>query len=225
MEVIKLDLHVHSAYSEDAKGKPKDIIKAIKNRKLNGLAITDHNTVRGSLEALEYSSDDFLVIPGIEVSTSDGHIIALGIKKDIPKGKSVEETIDMILEEGGIPIVPHLYRAMSGIKKRKLIGIRNKIGSIEVFNSCSMSRTNEKMSKTARELKLGGTGGSDAHNPEFAGYGYTLIEDTDLDTDSILTHIEKGKAWGYGKVLPLRARRKRVLLSVKQFFDRKFKRI
>ena len=118
--MIKLDLHIHSMYSEDGIGSPKEIIKSLKKKGLQGMAITDHNNIEGSIESLKIAPKDFIVIPGIEISTSDGHILALNIKKKIPRKLSIEETVDIIIDEGGIPIIPHLLRNMSGIKKTKL---------------------------------------------------------------------------------------------------------
>jgi predicted metal-dependent phosphoesterase TrpH len=80
--MIKLDLHVHSKYSDDAVGSPREIIKSLKKKGLQGMAFTDHNTVRGGIEALKIAPKEFIVIPGIEISTADGHMLALNVKKN-----------------------------------------------------------------------------------------------------------------------------------------------
>lgn len=223
--MIKLDLHIHSEYSGDGIGSPKEIIKNLKKRGVNGVSITDHNTVKGSLKAIEVAPKDFIVIPGVEISSKDGHMIALDVKEDIPRGLTIEETVEKIIAKGGVPIIPHLYRNMSGIKKGNLKKIISKISAIEVFNSCSVPQTNLKMVKTAKELHLGGTGGSDSHDPQFAGYGYTVVDISDLNKDTIISEITKKKTWGEGEVLPLDYRSDRMIKSVKQFFERGFKRI
>ena len=223
--MLKLDLHIHSKYSGDGKGDPKEIIKVLQKRGLQGMAITDHNTIKGSLKALEVAPKDFIVIPGVEISTIDGHIAALGVKKNIERELSIEETVEKIIDLGGIPLVVHLFRNMSGIKKNNLKKIHTKLTTIEVFNSCSVPKTNLKIAKVAKEFNLGGTGGSDSHEPEFVGYGYTLVDTTDYSKDSVLSQINKKKTWGEGEILPLNYRRDRMLKSVKQFFQRGFKRI
>ena len=223
--MIKLDLHVHSQYSDDAVGSPREIIKSLKKKGLQGMALTDHNTVSGGIKALKIAPKDFIVIPGVEISTADGHILALNVKKNISRKLSTEETVDIIIDEGGIPIIPHLFRSMSGIKTTKLKTVLENIHAIEVFNSCSQPKTNLKTAKVAKEFNLGGTGGSDAHNPLYAGYGYTLVDTTDFNPDTVLSEINKKKTWGEGMVLPLEYRRSRMLKSVKQFFQRGFKRI
>jgi len=223
--MIKLDLHIHSQYSEDGVGTPNEIMKLVQKKGLHGMAITDHNSIKGSLEALKLKSKDFVIVPGLEISTRDGHILALGIKEDIPRELYVEETVEIILDKGGIPIVPHLFRRMSGIKREKLEPIYKKTPAMEVFNGCSLPKTNIKTAEVAKELKLGGTGGSDAHNPLYAGYGYTTVESTDMSVDSILTEINNKKTWGEGSTIPLSVRRDRMLRSIKQYFQRGFKRI
>ncbi len=223
--MIKLDLHIHSQYSEDAIGSPKDIIKSLKKKGLRGMAITDHNTVEGGLKAVKIAPKDFIVIPGIEISTADGHMLALNVEKNIARNLSIQETVEKILDQGGTPIVPHLFRNMSGIKKEKLKTIHQKINTIEVFNACSMPKTNLKIAKIAKEFNLGGTGGSDSHDPAYAGYAYTVVDTTDMNADTILSEINKKKTWGEGITMPLEYRRDRMLKSIRQFFQRGFKRI
>ena len=223
--MLKLDLHVHSQYSEDGAGSPKDIIKSLQKRGLNGVAITDHNTAEGGLKALKIAPKNFIVIPGLEISTADGHIIGLNVKENVPRGLTVEETVEKIIDLGGTPIVPHLFRSMSGIKEKKLKKINKKISAIEVFNACSTPQSNLKTAKVAKKYNLGGTGGSDSHNPKYAGYGYTIVETTDYNIDSIISMIHKKKTWGEGTTMPLDYRRDRMILSVRQFFQRGLKRI
>ncbi len=64
--------------------------------------------------------NDFLVIPSVEISTADGHLLAINVTETIQAGLSVEETVERIIDAGGEPIVPHLFRLLSGIKKEKL---------------------------------------------------------------------------------------------------------
>ncbi len=223
--MLKLDLHIHSRYSEDAQGSPKEIIKILMKKGLDGMAVTDHNNIKGGLEALKVAPKDFIVIPGVEISTSDGHILAYNIKKNIPRGLTVEDTIEKIKAEGGTPVVPHVLRNMSGIKKEGLNKIKDRISAIEVFNSCSTPQTNLKTIKIAKNLNLGGTGGSDAHIPKFTGEAYTVVNTNEITIDAILNEIEKKKTWGKGKSLPFEYRQHRMIKSIKQFFTRGLKRI
>ena len=189
------------------------------------MALTDHNTVQGSAQVQKDISKDFLVIPGVEISTADGHLLALNVTENIKRGLSVEETVECISDAGGEPIVPHLFRLLSGIKKEKLIAIQSKVAALEVFNGCSVPNTNLKCAKIAHQFKLGGTGGSDSHDPLYAGYAYTTVDSTDLRVDTILSEIKKKKTWGEGVTIPLDYRRDRMILSIRQYLQRGFKRI
>jgi len=222
---LKIDLHVHSKYSEDGKSSVEEIIKVLMKKKFHGVAITDHNEIKGALKALKLADKNFVVIPGIEISTMDGHLIGLGVKEIIPRGLPVEETVEKIIESGGVPIVPHLFRAMSGIKKKKLKLIYKKIPAIEVFNSYSLPKTNIRVTKVAQTLKLGGTGGSDAHEVDHVGYGYTIVKNTDFSIDGILSEIQSKRTWGEGRTLPLEIRKDRMIKAVKDFFRRGLRRI
>jgi hypothetical protein len=223
--MLKLDLHLHSCYSDDAIGSPEDLIKSLKKRGLQGMALTDHNTIKGCIKAQKVAPKDFLVIPGVEISTADGHLLAFNVTENIRGGLSVEETVERIIDAGGEPIVPHLFRLLSGIKKEKLIGIQTKVSAIEVFNGCSVPSTNLKSAKVARAFNLGGIGGSDSHDPLYAGYAYTVVDSTDLRIDTILSEIQKKKTWGEGLTMPLAYRRDRMVLSIRQYVQRGFKRI
>ena len=223
--MLKLDLHLHSSFSNDATGSSEDLIKSLKKRGLQGMALTDHNTIKGCIPAQKVAPKDFLVIPSTEISTADGHLLALNITENIKRGLSVEETVDRIIDAGGEPIVPHLFRLLSGIKKEKLTEIQTKVSAIEVFNGCSVPSTNLKSAKVARMFNLGGTGGSDSHDPLYAGYAYTVVNSTDLRIDTILSEIKKKKTWGEGLTIPLTYRRDRMVLSIRQYVQRGFKKI
>jgi predicted metal-dependent phosphoesterase TrpH len=223
--MIKLDIHLHSHYSDDGVGTPKELIKILTKKGLHGMALTDHNIIQGALKAQKIAPKNFIVIPGVEISTKDGHILALNVTQNFIRNQPVEETIDTILDEGGLPIVPHLFRNMSGIKKEKLKEIHTKIPAIEVFNGCSLPATNLKTAHIAKELNLGGTGGTDSHEPQFAGDAYTTITTTDLSLDSVLEEILKKKTWGDGITMPLTYRRDRMVKSLRQFFQRGLRRI
>jgi predicted metal-dependent phosphoesterase TrpH len=223
--MIKLDLHLHSCFSDDAHGTPSDIVISLQKKGLQGMALTDHNTMKGYQQLRKTIPNDFLLIPGIEITTKDGHLLAFNILKEIPTGLPIEETVEQVIDEGGIPVVPHLFRLLSGIKKEKLKLIQTKITAIEVFNGCSVPASNLKTAKVAHELHLGGTGGSDSHEPFYAGYAYTVVDSTDLRIDTILSEIQKKKTWGEGCTMPLTYRRDRMVHSIRQYVQRGFKRI
>ena len=223
--MMKLDLHLHSGYSDDAMGTVKEIMKELKKKGFQGMSVTDHNTVKGSLQALKEKPKDFIVVPGMEVTAREGHILVYNVFDDIPKGLSVVEIIERVEGIGGVVVVPHLFRNMSGIKYEKLKQFYQSIAALEVFNGCSLPKSNLKSAKIAHSLDLGGTGGSDSHMPSYAGYGYTTVDVSEFSSDAVLEAIRKKETWGEGVTMPLDYRRDRMVTSLTHFFKRGFKRI
>lgn len=104
------DLHVHSIYSGDATTTVRAILKQAADVGLNVVAITDHDDFRGSLEAQELAPKYGVeVVPGAEVSTKEGHLVALFIKTLPPAGLSLIDTLVQIGKQGGIAIAPHPF--------------------------------------------------------------------------------------------------------------------
>ena len=151
---MKFDLHVHSNYSKDSKSSHDDIFEVILKRGLDGFAICDHDTVEGGLacekRALERGLD-ITVIPGVEVTSSKGHILVLGIRKNIESLLSPEETIERARRLGGTVIIPHPFKQSShGIGSFEGLDI----DAIEVFNSrCILNNANLKAETEAKETK------------------------------------------------------------------------
>ncbi len=127
---MKLDLHVHTNKSSDAHTRLDELAPNIQRAGLDGLAITDHNIL--STDTLE----ETIVIPGIEISSRDGHMIGLGIPRPVPRGLSADQTIREIRNMGGVSIVAHPYDMFrSAIKPDILTTMPD---AIEVINSASI---------------------------------------------------------------------------------------
>ena len=109
--MYRLDSHIHCQYSPDSSTKIDDIIKKSIEDKIDIIAISDHNTVEGSKVAVEKTknTENLLVIPSIEISSSKGHILGFGCEEVIPRDLEPEETIDMIHNQGGLAIIPHPF--------------------------------------------------------------------------------------------------------------------
>jgi len=196
------DLHVHSFYSYDCKSNPKDIIKHAEKIGLNGLAITDHNTV--SFHKNKDVETNLLIIPGIEISTSNGHLIGLGVSETIEKNKSVAETIEIIRDYGGEIIVPHLFDFLRKGIGRKIAKVNFSDLAIETVNaSCLTKLFNDKARNFAEKNSLAQTGGSDSHRVKDVGLAYTLIPKDVETVDDVLESVRKKETLGEGTILSI----------------------
>ncbi|HEX9116844.1 MAG TPA: PHP domain-containing protein, partial [Anaerolineae bacterium] len=103
----KADLHIHTTYS-DGLGTVRAMLEAASRTDLNVIAITDHDQIRGALEAVDLAPHYGLeVVPGIEITTRQGHLLALWVDKTFPRGRSLKETVLRVAERGGICVAAH----------------------------------------------------------------------------------------------------------------------
>jgi len=211
---LKIDLHVHTIYSYDALITPRELVFYAKKRKLDGVAITDHDKINGALKIAKET--DFLIIPGIEISSLNGHIIGLNVHELIPPKLSVDETLDRIHEAGGIAIACHPVVFFKKSLKGK---INSRFDAIEVINSSAFPFNYSVKHSRELAVKLGisHVAGSDAHYGPEIGYAYTVIS-ADSNIDAIVKSIKNGSCSPHGTAIPLKIRLKRQLLTLKRKF-------
>lgn len=156
---MKFDLHIHSKYSYDSLLRPDTIIKVAKKRGLNGVAITDHNTIKGGVEVSKVNKDDdFVVIVGSEIKTEYGDVLGLFLTDEI-RSRVFADVVDEIRDQGGLTVLAHPFR--KGIVfPRDLLG---HVDLIEGFNARSPKNLNQKAIELARDCGIPVTAGSDAH--------------------------------------------------------------
>ncbi len=181
----KADLHIHTTYSIDGTASVRETLESAARAKLDVIAITDHDEVRGALEARAISTEyGIQVIAGAEVSTNEGHLIVLFIERNIPKGMSLIDTLITVREMGGIAIVAHPdHPVPSSISLQSILKAlahpqaREALHGIEV---CNMNPThspfNQRSQKAADSLPLAHIASSDAHIASMIGAGITHFE-------------------------------------------------
>jgi len=198
---IKADLHVHTTYSKDSVITPKDLFKYAKKRGLNAVAVTDHNFLDGSYKIAK-ENPDFLVIPGMEVSSADGHIVALNVKELIPRGLSATETVERIHNAGGVAIACHPYASFKGCLREC---VTSSFDAIETINARAIpfKRSVKLAEEKAKSLGLPRVGGTDAHYGPQIGYGYTVIEAETSTVESVLNAVVLGKCQPFGQAVPI----------------------
>ena len=211
---LKIDLHVHTCYSHDCTTSLKEVVLYAKRNGLDGVAITDHNTVEGALKLVKRKPRGLIVIPGIEVSTQQGHLLGLNVKTLIPPNFSIKKTIELIHEDGGIAVIPHPFAFIKeGIRPNKNFKSYG-LDAIEVANSSNFPFfiMSYLASRFAENMNLPKTGGSDSHIPDTIGLAYTIIENAkaDPETDDIIQAIKEGMIVPVGKAIPWMLRLKKM---------------
>jgi hypothetical protein len=177
---MKFDLHTHTKYSSDGVIEPDKVVKTAIKRGLSGIAITDHDTIKGSLRAKKYETEDFEVIIGSEISTERGEIIGLFLSDEI-KSHVFQEVVEEIKEQEGITVLPHPFDDIrrNGINPgKKDIKV---VDCVETFNSrCLRQKYNNKASQFAMTNGLSVVAGSDAHFASEIGNAGVIINGDDL---------------------------------------------
>src|SRR3954463_14488768 len=196
---FNIDLHTHSFFSGDGVSSPEEIITAAKAKGLHGFAITDHNTCeavryllqKGLIREDGLPVDDFLIIPGVEITTAEGHLLCIGASLPYLKGRPAREVCDLIHERGGLAIPPHPYDLFrAGIRYSTLEKLP--IDALEVFNAATtLRRYNHFAFKYAQVRGLAMTAASDAHHSAALGTAYTIVNTDDFSVKGMLEQIVK----------------------------------
>jgi len=214
-----VDFHIHTSRS-DGRMRPISAVRLAIKVGLDGIAITDHDVhfPRNLYNEIKRKYPDFVVIPGIEVSSADGHILVLGTFEPIPPKLSAEETIEIAHELGGIAVPAHPFdRLRDGIGEDKLLKLLGKYDAIEAVNGSSLRDVyNKKAIKFAKKYKIPIIGGSDAHVPDLLGIVITFV-DASTSIEDILHAIKKGKTRVYYQNIGFF---KLIMLKLKKYFTR-----
>ena len=196
---FKIDLHTHTFFSGDGVSSPEDNIAAARAKGLHGFAVTDHNTCdaitylldKGLMREDGLPVDDFLIVPGQEVTTAEGHLLCIGATIPDLKGTPAREVCEIIHERGGLAIPPHPYDLFrAGIRFPVLETLP--IDALEVFNAATTLRRYNKFAfKYAQVRGLAMTAASDAHHSAALGTAYTILNTDDFSVKGILAQICK----------------------------------
>lgn len=178
------DLHMHTRAS-DGKADVNLLLDFIARRRptLDVIAITDHDTLSASLWAYERRDQyPFDIVPGVEVTTAMGHMLALWVTTPIPSGLDWCETAQAIHEAGGLAVLAHPFHIQLDFVRTHLhrylfhpeVLVEAGIDALEVFNAGNLvPGCNSYAYHIAAKLGLGMLGNSDAHVPGAIGSGVT----------------------------------------------------
>jgi len=188
--LIRADLHIHTTYSDDSTVTPKALVeKLATHSSIKVAAVTDHDTVKGLNETRKLAAayPDILIIPGVEISTTEGDILVLGAEETPTHPWTVENVLDFARDNEYVSVVAHPYREYGMGEAAK----NYRFDAIEVLNGESSPHANKMARELAKTMRLPGIAGSDAHNPSEPLTVYTEIQ-VGLNLEEILKAIKKG---------------------------------
>jgi predicted metal-dependent phosphoesterase TrpH len=173
--MYKVDFHTHSIASPDGALAPKHYRRALERRRLDYIAITDHNTIEMAQQLHAELGDKIIV--GEEVTTSEGEIIGLYLTAPIPAKLSAAETVKRIRKQGGIVYIPHPFETVrQGISAETLQKIAGDVDIIEVHNGRAVFQNRSPQAAAwSAEYIVPGAASSDAHGVSGWGRTYTIL--------------------------------------------------
>jgi hypothetical protein len=204
---LKIDMHVHTCYSVDSSITPEELVFYAKKRGLDGVAITDHDRLDGALKIA--AETNFLIVPGIEISSSDGHVVGLNVTRPVSGKLSAQETVGRIHDAGGIAVACHPIGLFKGSLGKHA---DSSFDAVEVINSSVIpfSYAVKESMKIASRLGKPRLAGSDAHYGPEIGCAYTVVS-AEPNVDDLVKAISKGLCQPFGNSIPWAIRLKRMI--------------
>ena len=211
------DLHIHTIYSYDGTASVPAVLNRARQSGLDVIAITDHDEIAGSHKALELApAYGVEVIPGTEVTTAEGDLLALNITEKIPRSRPLIETVLKVGDLGGFCIAPHPMAGGLGMKSLSaysiLKALRNPdvariLIAIETYNATTIDKMSNHYARIlAERLDIAQTASSDAHIVEAIGLGVTEFDGHSAQdlVDALMrraVRIRKQKEWNSIRIL------------------------
>jgi len=198
---LRLDLHVHSQHSPDSFLTLEAITSRLGAVGLNGFALTDHNTLDGLVELAKLRAQfpQFVFVPGVEISTREGHLLVYGVSIPPPSQMPVADTVEWVRDRGGVCVLAHPFRFAHGVGRA--VADQVCVTGIETVNGHNSPGANRKAADVAARRHLGATGGSDAHQPADLGRAYTEFPEGTSRVEEVLEAIRKGTTIARGRSL------------------------
>ncbi len=189
-----IDIHTHTFIGSDCSIlHPEDLIVTAKERGIEAVCITDHDTTRAVKICKELGRNyDFLVLGGMEVRCKEGDVLTFGLWTRPPGTITVQELIELVHDVGGVVIPAHPFRTEAPSLRDKIWEVRG-FDAIEILNGNASDYQNELARDAALKLDLPGTGGSDAHSRLSIGQCLTFFEDRIRNEEELIVAIKERK--------------------------------
>lgn len=203
----RFDLHVHTGRSYDGKGTVLEIAHAARKAGLHGFAVTDHNEPTdptGLREVMEKTG--LLLVPGMELSTVDGHLLLYGVTEPFQKGADTVDVVEHVAGLGGVCVPAHPLRMVSGMGPSRLREHveAGRFSLIEAVNGRDRPLVQENTRHLASDLGVGTIGGTDAHWVTDVGTAWTRLPWIPATVEEFLDALRHGDCWGEGGSLTRR---------------------
>ncbi len=198
---LRLDLHVHSLHSPDGRVPLEAWVNQLGIAGLQGFALTDHNTIDGHRRLAELAREYpmYRFLPGVEVSTREGHLLVYGVEELPPVRRPIDETLDWVRARGALAVLAHPFRWAHGVGRR--VAERARADGIEAMNGHNAVIANARAELLAARRGLAETGGSDAHELAELGRAFTEFPIGVGSTEDLLTELRSRHSRGGGTSL------------------------
>lgn len=204
----KADFHMHTSLNDGTASVRETLDYVRDHTDLSVIAITDHDRLTGSHQAQDLANEypSFEIICGSEITTLQGHLLAIFVDRPIPMWRPLDWTIGKIHEQGGLAIAVHPFsmltrsigfRSFDGIMKHSSSEIY--FDAVETFNPSVAGRTcAAKIQRLNRgRYHLPEVGCSDSHHREGIGTGYTTFPGK--SAKDLKTAIMAGQTQAFGE--------------------------
>jgi predicted metal-dependent phosphoesterase TrpH len=200
----RADLHLHTLASDGLIG-ARDLVDFVEaETDLDVIAVTDHDETSAAHEAREWAARRgyrVQVIPGVEVTTRDGHLLALFVEERPPALQSLQRTAEWVREHNGVCLAPHPFtRWTHSLSTRAMAGVVDSdlVAGVEVLNSSLAGRASRPHALAwARKHGLAQIGASDAHMVAMLGLARTRFPGR--TPDELRAAIEQRTTWAEGR--------------------------
>lgn len=208
----KADLHLHTSRGDGMAGIVELLDYTESNTDLDLIAVTDHDQLEPGIEAREEHARrggyHFDVVAGIEVTTLQGHLLALAIENPVPSFRSLTATLDAVHKQGGLCLIPHPLswltrsigrRSIEAVLARQADGLW--FDGIEQSNQSPAGRQMDaKVRILNQRYRLPIAGGSDAHYLPVMGTAWTAYEGDGLS--GFRAALGSGATWAERRAAP-----------------------
>lgn len=173
---MKVDLHTHSIASSDGSLTEAHYRRMLASGQLDYIAVTDHNTIAFAQELKQKLGAHIII--GEEITTLDGEIVGLYLKKKVRPGMTAAETAIEIRKQGGLIYIPHPFETVrKGLPLDKLSRITDLVDIIETDNGRAVFQNKGALAKEwALMHRVAGAASSDAHGWHGWGKTYSILK-------------------------------------------------